>query len=1146
MDSDPISSSPVKRRRIDNDDYGDDLFGDADIDVLDFTQPTQPRNVRYGTTQPTQIIDRNAKPQPLSSQILVPRTSPPVVVSSPSIHNISSPPTITAARLAPSIAPPGTGFRPPISLQKASQRASQPQSSQTFHDPPLLDSDSDDDFNRSRSEIKPTNFKVPGQGIDDFRAKTAQFAYNPSSAVPLKRPADDMVSAYGNSSRGTARPVARPIARQNGPARAMPVMPKITSLDDIPDWEHREKVKNIQMILPGRSINHVYRALIAKRFNVDDALDVLAEKEESIDLTNSDDELTFSPLKKNAAASVPKPTNKREATGTKNMMQKYSKVTQKPATETSPVKSSQPAKPLRRLKRGVRTRSSSPPEPVAIDISSSEAEETDEEEEANNYLSGLAIEDRVLKWLNSCTERELIEISNCKPQDAGVIMSKRPFKTLNQVRKVAHENAGLTKTGKKRAPPKPFGDRIIDICIEVHEGLDTVDQIVAECEKFSNSITSAIEKWGIGNTKSDDGVLDLTSLGAARSPTHDSGMGTPTSQISSDERKSKMDSQIAKGKFLGQPKIMSEDLKMKDYQLVGLNWLNLLYSKRLSCILADDMGLGKTCQVISFVSHLFEKGEKGPHLVVVPASTLENWLREFQKFSPELVVEPYHGPKSERPDYAARILDERDSINVVVTTYDMAAVADDNKFMRQLRPTVAVFDEGHTLKNPDTKRYQQCMRIPAKFRLMLTGTPLQNNLQELVSVLGFLQPELFGEHKEELNKIFKHKARTTDSDHAALLSAQRIARARSMITPFILRRKKAVVLKDLPKKTCRVEYCDLEPKQKEIYDWWSERHQEHLAERAEGVILPQAENWLMKRRQAAIHPLLFRWFYFGEEKKLETMAKLIPKKSNFNNWSEIKLKEALEWYSDFALHKLCLKHNNLSPLKRMMLKNDEWMQSGKVSKLKELLLKHVKNGDRTLLFSQFTSVLDILESVLETLSISFCRIDGATAIERRQELIDAFYDDTSIKVFMLSTRSGGTGINLACANKVIIFDSSFNPQDDIQAENRAHRVGQTRDVEVIRLVTRGTVEEQIHALGQTKMALDDRVAGDAGETGAKGKEDAAYAQGEALVEQMLLKGDVPAAETIEENKLEGEENGTADLKDQFLDGMKSRGVKIAA
>jgi SWI/SNF-related matrix-associated actin-dependent regulator 1 of chromatin subfamily A len=176
------------------------------------------------------------------------------------------------------------------------------------------------------------------------------------------------------------------------------------------------------------------------------------------------------------------------------------------------------------------------------------------------------------------------------------------------------------------------------------------------------------------------------------------------------------------------------------------------------------------------------------------------------------------------------------------------------------------------------------------------------------------------------------------------------------------------------------------------------------------------------------------------------------------------------------------------------------MDSGKVESMVKLVNTYKANGDRVLIFSQFALVLDILESVLNTSLIHFTRIDGSTKIDERQSLIDTFRDDESITAFLLTTKAGGTGINLMYANKVIIFDGSFNPQDDRQAENRAHRVGQTRDVEVVRLVTKGTVEEQIFALGQSKLLLDGRVAGDS-EDGGKAEE-----AGEKAVAKMLLEG----------------------------------------
>jgi SWI/SNF-related matrix-associated actin-dependent regulator 1 of chromatin subfamily A len=173
--------------------------------------------------------------------------------------------------------------------------------------------------------------------------------------------------------------------------------------------------------------------------------------------------------------------------------------------------------------------------------------------------------------------------------------------------------------------------------------------------------------------------------------------------------------------------------------------------------------------------------------------------------------------------------------------------------------------------------------------------------------------------------------------------------------------------------------------------------------------------------------------------------------------------------TDFELHSFCEKYP--TSMSQFALEDEEWMDSGKVTKLCELLIKFKADGDRVLVFSQFTMVMNILEAVMETLGMRFFRLDGQTKIDERQDMIDQFYEEEDITVFLLSTKAGGAGINLACANKVIIFDSSFNPQEDIQAENRAHRVGQKREVEVIRLVTRGTIEEQIHALGETKLAL---------------------------------------------------------------------------
>lgn len=402
------------------------------------------------------------------------------------------------------------------------------------------------------------------------------------------------------------------------------------------------------------------------------------------------------------------------------------------------------------------------------------------------------------------------------------------------------------------------------------------------------------------------------------------------------------------------------------------------------------------------------------------------------------------------------------------------------------------------MKNVNSQRYQGLIKIPAKFKLLLTGTPLQNNLQELAALLAFILPDVFQERAEDLSFIFKAKATTRDADHAALLSAQRIARARSMLTPFVLRRKKAQVLKHLPIKTCRVEYCTLHPAQKEIYDGHIDQARDRARIRVEGGKIPKSDenNPLMQLRKAAIHALLFRRHF--TDAKIEKMADILRKKDPVNFPSSAKrahLIDEMRKGSDFWLHQWCIDYPCISSYD---IPNLEWLESGKVESMVKLVKEYKANGDRVLIFSQFSLVLDILEAVLNSSMVQFTRIDGSTKIDERQPLIDKFRDDESITVFLLTTKAGGTGINLMYANKVIIFDGSFNPQDDRQAENRAHRVGQIRPVEVVRLVTRGTVEEQIWALGKSKLALDGRVAGD--------DEGAGEEAGEKAVSKMLLEG----------------------------------------
>ncbi|EAU38387.1 conserved hypothetical protein [Aspergillus terreus NIH2624] len=1073
----------------------------ATVPLGNFQPPSQsltPASQRL--TQPTQLLD-NPYSAKNNSVVQVAASSPTGPTSSPSR------PSMAGGRLSNIMAPSGTQFRPPAPAGPA-KRA--PVIDLEDDGPTYRGGSSDDDSNSRNTDIKPAMFTKSSRSpekildsplgankasIDRFKEITSSAVYNPLAA---KRPAAQM----DPTPKGI--PVKKP--RQDGPSRALPVEVNITSLDEVEDYQTRLKIERMRRVMPQKSVQACLQALLMKRGNFDDALDYLAQSEEIGNGETSEDELSVTkPIVAPAKQQI-------KARGT--IQNKWSAMNmQSRNVRKSPEEES---KPRRRLMRGPKSRVSSPspvrsetPQRTGRLIQGRKRAPSDRSESPEAPLeisddsdSGIeevaqdsSLDTKVLSFFNTCDVLNLADIAATTEEIANTIISHRPFSSLDDVRAVpapADPNA-KPKSNRARKPPKPIGDKIVDKCTDMLVGYEAVDSLVARCEALGKPIASEMKKWGVDIFGKRDGELEIVSIDPGAS--HDSGIGTPASHADEDSDGPGSGSSSRRSRFIAQPKIMCEDLKMKNYQIVGINWLSLLFEKELSCILADDMGLGKTCQVIAFLAHLYERGIKGPHLVVVPSSTIENWLREFQKFCPTLSVMPYYAGQAERAMLRERIEDERDNINVIVTTYTIAKAKVDAHFLRNMDFCVCVYDEGHMLKSSTSVLYEKLIRIPARFRLLLTGTPLQNNLQELASLLGFILPKVFNEKKEELQYIFANKAKTVDESHSTLLSAQRIERAKSMLRPFVLRRKKHQVI-DLPAKISHVEYCELNDSQKEIYDHEKEEVRQLLADRAAGKKTGnKSANILMKLRQAAIHPLLYRKHY--SDTVLSRMAKACLKEEQWSLSDPNIIFEELQLYNDFECHMMCVKYPK--SLGKFALKNDEWMDSGKVNKLCELLRRFTANGDRCLIFSQFTLVMDILEQVLENQHLGFVRLDGRTNVEDRQSILDAFHERTDIPVFLLSTKAGGAGINLACANKVIIFDSSFNPQEDVQAENRAHRVGQTREVEVIRLVTKDTIEEQIYALGQTKLALDQAVAGEDAAESKKSEE-----AGMKVVEDMVL------------------------------------------
>ena len=1241
-------------------DSGDDLFADnaqqdtvATLPLPDLQQ--QPSAVM---TQPTQPLYNSVQQKPLERS-----SSPSVQVSASSpvprawSSSTTPRPPVPATGgfnggLASIMAPPGTQFRPP-SLHPSSQFTQTQTQHLDISDDELPSSDGPD---RS-ADIKPSSF-IPGSRAlntgpyrvaeSPFKNYASKFAYQ----SPQKRSADAIADASIDASKPK-------IPRQTAPARAAPIQLVVDdnmTLADVEDYNIAQKVKLMRNVLSEHSVATCYRALTLKRGHYEDALDYLVNSgaqvardlkhtvrprnHDTVDLTSEGDEEPLPDIKTakrdiGKSASINQKWSSTQATSTKqqptvparSINDKYAS-TQRPANKTgqlSPIKvqqstaSKKPGRILGRRKAPSLPESSIPAtSPVKSSsglqrrrnvVDDDEDEGDESEARGSDDDSGVEITEdgstngRLLDLFNSGSTAELLDLSGSTTPDViDKVLAQRPFSSLEKVRAVTVQVASVTKTGNTRTSRQKIGEKLVDTCLNMLTGFTAVDELVRECEKLAQLLARDMKQWGLNafGTTSKNGNLDLFDL---ESP-HDSGIGTPSSTPSHDG-----DGPLRR-KLLKQPRMLNEETEMMDHQIAGLNWLSLLYTHELSGILADDMGLGKTLQIIAYLTHLHEAQlTSGPHLVIVPGSTMESWLQEFRKHSPSLRVEPYYGGINERPARQVQILQELDAIQVVVTTYDMAIKPDDLKFLRKgVKPVICVWDEAHELKNSQSKKYKSLIRIPARQRIMMTGTPVQNNLTEMASLLAFLMPELFAHREEDLQVIFKNKAKldtsgTSKGDNkSALLSADRIARARSMITPFILRRKKHQVLSHLPKKIRNVEYCKLEGSQAKLYaEKWSSylallkkrrgpqpdpklaNHDEVHADPSTKKRRTAAEiekskdeattSILTDLRKAAIHPLLFRRHYDDMLLRKITTAYINAPQNRGTDFNSQYVFEDFQVFTDYEIHRWCLSPEQPGAVRKFALKGQPWLDdSAKVKKLVTMLQEHARNDHKTLVFSQFTMVMDILESALSSSDIPFFRLDGQTKMEQRQEIIDAFHrcptsgsgqgGDSPCAVFMLSTGAGGQGINLACADRVIIFDSGFNPHSDLQAENRAHRVGQTREVVVTRLISAGTVEEEILRVGEIKIQLDEKVAGVGGESEEGAVEDervdekGTERQGKGMVEALLaervegggraVKDGGEASSPTREDDPESKQvdADTKDLAQAFAEGLKSAGVNV--
>ena len=578
----------------------------------------------------------------------------------------------------------------------------------------------------------------------------------------------------------------------------------------------------------------------------------------------------------------------------------------------------------------------------------------------------------------------------------------------------------------------------------------------------------------------------------------------------------------------------------------------------------------------------------GPHLIVVPSSILANWEREFELWCPKINILRYYGNQDERAQLRYEITSKTVPYDVILTTYNMLYSGDDKKLLTRVKFQYSVFDEAHMLKNMKSSRFKNLFAVKAKYRLMLTGTPIQNNLLELISLLTFTVPSLFYSKLTFMENFFKNKK---FDDNQSQFVQEKTDQAKEILKPFILRRIKENVLKELPSKVERYVELNMTDDQARLYDKIVAKYSEQLKVRKERkkrekkeryeekieiiedrnrrrpkktdynednlfyveeldrkrgknkkesvkeevTVLDDDESkdneskvlngdattsttkkvfnlgtkldelieinsessssdiWcidgkenddkaikdrqgsiLMELRKCANHPLLIRNLYTNE--LLLKMAQLLKKKEPYyQKDGNIKyMIEDMELLNDFDLHMLC---KRFACINEFQLKDKQILHSSKFNYLDSALTEFKAKNQKVLIFSQFVMMLDIIEEFLKIKSIKYCRLDGSTKVIERMSRIDSF-KDKEIFVFLLTTKAGGIGINLVEANQVIMHDSDFNPYNDLQAQARAHRIGQTQEVNVYKLISERTVEIYMRQICEEKLRVGKKITSD--------------------------------------------------------------------
>ncbi|KAI6189549.1 hypothetical protein M3Y97_00020500 [Aphelenchoides bicaudatus] len=598
--------------------------------------------------------------------------------------------------------------------------------------------------------------------------------------------------------------------------------------------------------------------------------------------------------------------------------------------------------------------------------------------------------------------------------------------------------------------------------------------------------------------------------------------------------------------------------QLREYQLIGLNWLCALYEKEMNGILADEMGLGKTIQTIGLLAHLaVEKSIWGPHLIVVPTSVILNWEMEFKKWCPSLKILTYFGSAKERMA-KRKGWKKKGFFDVCITSYKL--FTQDVRCFKQKQWQYLILDEAQHIKNFESQRWRSLINLRTRRRLLLTGTPLQNNLMELWSLLHFLMPTVFAsrdDFKDWFNNPITEMIENNGDFNMAI-----VQRLHKVLRPFILRRLKCEVEKQLPKKTEKVIFCELSKRQRFLYNEFMGLRS--TVENLQSGSIVSVLNIVMQLRKVCNHPNLFeprqvqtpfcveaepfrrfcRQSFVNKNNEFEKCLLRLNgldstlKPSNLpsnltanrsgdkildglrqelidRRWTQNSLDrfglyvvnvlypkmqspfyDALEtWHDGFVERKneahVCQLHQQRSSLEEKALTNSMQLfpeirlieyDCGKLKTLAVLLRQLYAQKHRCLIFTQMSKMLDTLQIFLAHHRYTYFRLDGSTNIERRQSLMERFNSDSSIFCFILSTRAGGVGVNLIGADTVIFYDSDWNPTMDAQAQDRCHRIGQTRDVTIYRLISRSTIEENILKKAREKRRLGELTIDEAGFT----------------------------------------------------------------